>query len=44
MDEDQRVARLERLEPFVGEWRMEAPALPMPSELAGAASAMVPPA
>ena len=25
MDQDQR-ARLERLEPFVGEWRIEAPA------------------
>ena len=25
MDEDQRVARLARLEPFVGDWRIEAP-------------------
>jgi hypothetical protein len=34
MDEDQRVARLERLEPFVGEWRVEAPAMPLPADLA----------
>jgi hypothetical protein len=37
VDGDERVARLERLEPFVGEWRIEAPAFPMPPELAGAA-------
>jgi hypothetical protein len=37
MDEEQRVARLERLEPFVGEWRIDAPALPLPAELAVAA-------
>ena len=37
MDEDQRTARLERLEPFVGEWRIEATGLPFPPELAGAA-------
>jgi hypothetical protein len=36
MDQDQR-ARLERLEPFVGEWRIEAPGLPLPPEAAGAA-------
>ncbi len=34
MDEDQR-ARLDRLEPFVGDWRIEAPGMPLPSELAG---------
>jgi uncharacterized protein DUF1579 len=32
-------ARLERLEPFVGEWRLEAPALPLSSELADSAGA-----
>jgi hypothetical protein len=37
MDDDQRVARLERLEPFVGEWRIEAPAIPLPPEIADAA-------
>ena len=37
MDDDHRVARLERLEPFVGEWRIESPALPLPPELADAA-------
>jgi hypothetical protein len=37
MDEDERVARLERLEPFVGTWRIEAPALPLPPALADAA-------
>jgi hypothetical protein len=37
MDEDERVARLERLEPFVGTWRVEAPALPSPPALADAA-------
>jgi hypothetical protein len=37
MDEDQRAARLERLEPFVGEWRIEAPGLPFPPEVADAA-------
>jgi hypothetical protein len=34
MDEQQR-ARLERLEPLVGEWRIEAPGLPLPAEIAG---------
>ena len=29
-----RPAALERLEPFVGDWRIEAPAFPFPSELA----------
>ena len=29
MDDDQRT-RLERLQPLVGEWRIEAPALPLP--------------
>jgi hypothetical protein len=33
-DEEHRVARLERLERFVGEWRIEAPAFPLPAELA----------
>jgi hypothetical protein len=33
MDDD----RLARLEPFVGEWRIEAPAFPLPTELAAAA-------
>jgi hypothetical protein len=37
VDEDERVLRLQRLEPFVGEWRIEAPAFPMPPELADAA-------
>jgi hypothetical protein len=37
MDESHRVARLERLEPFVGEWRIEAPAFPLSPELADAA-------
>jgi hypothetical protein len=37
INEDQRVARLERLQPFVGEWRIEAPALPLPNELADSA-------
>jgi len=36
MEADQRM-RLERLEPFVGEWRIEAPAFPLPPEQAGAA-------
>ena len=36
-DEDQRGARLERLQPFVGAWRIEAPGHPLPPELAGAA-------
>jgi hypothetical protein len=36
-DEDQRVERLKRLEPFVGEWRIEAPAFPLPPDLADAA-------
>jgi hypothetical protein len=34
MGENPRDERLERLEPFVGEWRLEAPAFPLPSELA----------
>jgi hypothetical protein len=29
--------RLRRLEPFVGEWRMDAPAFPLPPEIAAAA-------
>ena len=29
--------RLERLEPFVGEWRIEAPAFPLAADLADAA-------
>lgn len=37
MDEDQRVARLERLEPFVGEWLIDAPDFPLPPGLADAA-------
>jgi hypothetical protein len=37
VDQDQRVARLARLEPFVGGWRIEAPTLPFPPELADAA-------
>jgi hypothetical protein len=37
MDEDHGVARLERLEPFVGEWRLEVPAFPLSRELADAA-------
>jgi hypothetical protein len=39
MDEQQRAARLERLEPFVGEWRLEVPAFPIAPELADAARA-----
>ena len=34
---DQRDGRLDRLEAFVGEWRLEAPAFPLPPELADAA-------
>jgi hypothetical protein len=34
VDEDQR---LRRLEPFVGEWRIKAPAFPLPPELSDAA-------
>ena len=34
---DQRDERLDRLEAFVGEWRLEAPAFPFPPELADAA-------
>ena len=34
VDEDQR---LRRLEPFVGEWRIEAPGLPFAPEVADAA-------
>jgi hypothetical protein len=37
MDDDQRVPRLERLKPFVAEWRVEAPAFPAPPTLAAAA-------
>jgi hypothetical protein len=37
MDDDQRRARLERLEPLIGAWRIEAPGLPFPPELADAA-------
>jgi len=37
IDEGPGAARLERLEPFVGEWRLEAPAFPLPPELADAA-------
>src|SRR5688500_3460125 len=37
MDDDRRVERLERLEPFVGEWRIDAPAFPMPPGPAGEA-------
>jgi hypothetical protein len=37
VDEDDRVAHLERLRPFVGEWRIEAPAFPMPPQLADGA-------
>jgi hypothetical protein len=34
---DDRAARLKRLEPFLGEWRIEAPRFPLPAELADAA-------
>ena len=37
MHENQVGARLERLESFVGEWRIEAPAFPLPPETADAA-------
>ena len=37
MTEEDKRTRLERLEPLVGEWRVEAPGLPFPSELADAA-------
>jgi hypothetical protein len=33
-DADGRTARLERLEPFVGDWRIEAPAFPLEPTLA----------
>jgi hypothetical protein len=33
MATDQRVARLARLQPFVGEWSIEAPAFPLAPEL-----------
>jgi hypothetical protein len=33
-DERRQDERLERLEPFLGEWRLEAPAFPLPPELA----------
>jgi hypothetical protein len=36
-DVDGRAERLQRLEPFVGEWRIEAPAFPAAPEPAGAA-------
>lgn len=36
-EQNSRAARLERLQPFVGEWRIEAPAFSLPAELAGAA-------
>lgn len=32
--ERQRDERLDRLEAFLGEWRLEAPAFPLPPELA----------
>ena len=35
--EEQRDERLDRLEAFVGEWRLEAPAFPLPPEFADAA-------
>jgi len=38
MDQNQRAARLQRLAPFVGTWRIEAPAFPLPAELADAGS------
>jgi hypothetical protein len=38
-DQDRRAERLARLEPFVGEWRLEAPAFPIPAELADQARA-----
>ncbi|HTE61768.1 MAG TPA: hypothetical protein VK631_15555 [Solirubrobacteraceae bacterium] len=31
------MGRIERLEPFVGEWRMDAPAFTLPRDLADAA-------
>jgi hypothetical protein len=37
MDQDTRIERLQRLEPFAGEWRIEAPAFPLAPELADAA-------
>jgi hypothetical protein len=37
MQNDEQVARLERLEPFLGEWRLQVPSLPLPPELADAA-------
>jgi hypothetical protein len=37
MADDDRLARLQRLEPFVGEWRIEAPAFPLAPQLADAA-------
>jgi hypothetical protein len=37
MDQDTRIARLERLEPFLGEWRIEGPAFPLAADLADAA-------
>lgn len=35
----QRDERLDRLQAFIGEWRLEAPAFPIPAELAEAAQA-----
>jgi hypothetical protein len=36
-DNSQRDERLDRLEAFIGEWRLDAPAFPLAPELAGAA-------
>jgi hypothetical protein len=36
-DQQHRDERLDRLEVFLGEWRLEAPAFPLPPELAGSA-------
>ena len=38
-EQQRRAERLARLEPFVGEWRLEAPAFPIPAELADQARA-----
>lgn len=37
MDSDRRTAQLERLEPFLGDWRIDAPAFPLAPELAARA-------
>jgi hypothetical protein len=37
VDEDQRAAQLGRLAPLIGTWRIEAPAFPLPAQLADAA-------